>query len=218
MVDTTLVLPAHNEEESIPYIGIFPEEVQVLVVNNCSTNGTAAEASRRGFTILDEPNKGKGNALRSAFQRIETPKVIVSDADLTYPTELAVPLIREALNIYDAIFCYRKWKAKGSMSFLHRIGNELLTTWAILLEHPRQPRIMDVCTGLFGLRKEVLHNLNLKSREFTIDAEIICKVHNTRKYRIAWIPVTYDKRSYGESKLSIIDGFKIAGCITRSRL
>ena len=68
-----LVLPAWNEEESLP--GVLAEikaelpAVGVLVVNDCSSDGTSRIAHAAGVDVLDLPlNLGVGGAMRAGYR------------------------------------------------------------------------------------------------------------------------------------------------------
>ena len=68
----TLVIPAYNEEASLPLVlADLPEVGRVIVVNNASTDGTAAVAQRCGATLVDEPRRGYGSACLCGLAAIE---------------------------------------------------------------------------------------------------------------------------------------------------
>lgn len=68
-----VVIPAWNEVQALPSVlqevaEILPE-VDVLVVNDCSTDATSAVARASGATVLDLPiNLGVGGAMRAGFR------------------------------------------------------------------------------------------------------------------------------------------------------
>jgi glycosyltransferase involved in cell wall biosynthesis len=70
----TVVLPRLNEEESLPAVlAAIPVGYRALVVDNNSTDGTAAVAGRHGAAVVAEPRPGVVAAA--------TPIVAVIDAD-----------------------------------------------------------------------------------------------------------------------------------------
>ncbi len=63
LADVTVVIPAFNEDASLPLVlGDLPEVGRVIVVNNGSTDDTAAMAFARGATVVHEPTRGYGSA------------------------------------------------------------------------------------------------------------------------------------------------------------
>ncbi|MBT8223108.1 MAG: glycosyltransferase family 2 protein, partial [Eudoraea sp.] len=96
MKDIRVIIPAFNEENSISkVIEKLPELVsEVIVVNNNSTDQTAAVARKAGATVLTETRMGYGYAclkgLNYIAEQSKTPDIIVFiDGDYSdYPQEL----------------------------------------------------------------------------------------------------------------------------------
>jgi glycosyltransferase involved in cell wall biosynthesis len=96
---TSVVIPAHNEEQSIArVIGAIPRSLvsEIIVVDNGSTDSTARVAAGAGATVLSEPRRGYGHAclkgISSAKER--GAKVLVFlDGDFSdYPEEITLLL------------------------------------------------------------------------------------------------------------------------------
>jgi len=97
--EVAVVIPAFNEEASLPLVlRDLPEVGRVIVANNGSTDRTAEVAEAAGAVVVNEPCKGYGAAclagLRELTQRIETgesaPKIVAfADADYSdHPDQL----------------------------------------------------------------------------------------------------------------------------------
>ena len=91
----TVIIPCHNEAKSI--VGViknFPIKqlqrndfnLEILVIDNASTDNTAKLARIAGARVIVEPKKGKGNAMRAGFANIspDTDYVAMIDGDDTY--------------------------------------------------------------------------------------------------------------------------------------
>jgi dolichyl-phosphate beta-glucosyltransferase len=95
----TVVLPCYNEAERLPgtlqalltHLADAPGEVEVLVVDDGSTDATAtvAEAAaavdRRVRVLSYRPNRGKGFAVRTGMLAARGELVVFTDADGSYP-------------------------------------------------------------------------------------------------------------------------------------
>ena len=73
LADSLIIIPAYNEEPSLGTmlgeIRQFLPGVDVVVVNDCSLDRTAAVARRHGAAVLDLPcNLGVGGAMQAGFR------------------------------------------------------------------------------------------------------------------------------------------------------
>lgn len=90
-----VVIPAYNEEATIgPLLDRVLESIQtVIVVNDASTDRTAAMAARRPVILLNQPcNSGKGHALSTGFHyaiELGADYIITMDGDAQHdPADL----------------------------------------------------------------------------------------------------------------------------------
>lgn len=82
MPDVTVVLPCLNEAASLPgVLDAIPQGYRPLVVDNNSTDDTAAVARRHGAEVVAEPQPGYGSAVHAGVLAATTPIVAVLDAD-----------------------------------------------------------------------------------------------------------------------------------------
>jgi len=84
-MDATVLIPAYNEEARIGAVVKVALEVglAVLVVDDGSTDRTALNAEQAGARVLRLPkNCGKSQALAYGLAQIQTPYLLLLDADL----------------------------------------------------------------------------------------------------------------------------------------
>jgi glycosyltransferase involved in cell wall biosynthesis len=84
-MDTTVLIPAYDEEAHIQAVVATARDAgfPVLVVDDGSTDRTAQAAEAAGATVLRLPqNQGKSSALAHGLAQIQTPYVLMLDADL----------------------------------------------------------------------------------------------------------------------------------------
>ena len=202
----SVVMPAFNEkdtiEEIIRRVRAVPLRTQLVVVDDCSTDGTreilARLATEFGFTLLLQPrNMGKGAALRRGFDAVTGDLVVIQDADLEYSPEefpQLIELICEGRA--DVVYGSRFLGRHRVFLFTHYAGNRVLTLLTNILYNTM---LTDMETCYKVMRTEVLRSMTLHSNGFGIEPELTAKIFK-RGYRVYEVPITYDGRGYDEGK------------------
>ena len=219
----SVVIPVYNEKRSIfeviARVKALPFETEIIVVDDCSTDGTRGWLETvRGAPglklILKDQNEGKGAALRTGFAAATGHIVVVQDADLEYDPRDIETVIRpivagEADASYGSRYFYRR---SGDLSFFHRLVNRVLTTASNLFTGLRLTD-METCHKAF--RTDVIRNLPLKQNRFGFEPEVTAKLAR-RKHRVTETPSSYKPRGYAEGKkIGIRDAFNAVYCIAR---
>lgn len=223
-----VIIPAVDEEESIAkVIAEIPKQIsEIIVVNNGSKDNTALVAEKSGATVLNEPQKGYGNACLKGLSYLAnakvTPDIVVFlDGDYSdYPAEMT-KIINPILNDdVDFVVGARssELREKGAMTFPQRFGNWLATFLMKLLFNSTFSDL-----GPFrAIRYEALKSLKMQDKTYGWTVEMQLKVLKN-KIRYAEVPVHYKKR-IGVSKVSgtikgaIFAGFKILSWIFKYSL
>ena len=202
----SVVMPAYNERESIEEIIrrvlTVPLRLELIVVDDCSTDGTRelVQALQRelGFKLVLQPrNGGKGSALRAGFGQVAGDIVVIQDADLEYSPE-EYPALIELIcaGRADVVYGSRFLGRHRVFLFTHYMGNRLLTLLTNVLYNTI---LTDMETCFKVMRTEVLRSMTLKLDGFGIEPELTAKIFK-RGYRVYEIPITYDGRGYSEGK------------------
>jgi glycosyltransferase involved in cell wall biosynthesis len=220
----SVVLPALNEEDSIGKVidevpvkelELKGYQTEILVVDNGSTDKTAEVASARGAKVIEEQNRGKGNAVRTAFSIVDGDLVFMLDSDFTYPAGHISQMIDLLESGYDVVLGSRlKGRLeKGSIKPLNLVGNYLLAFMANVLYGTR---VSDLCTGFWGFKAEVIRSWNLDAIGFDLEANILVEVAK-RGYRIGEVPIQYRRRTTASKLVSIKAGYGIGRMLVRKR-
>ena len=146
-----VLIPAYNEAARLGRVvetALSAELGPVLVVDDGSTDATAAVAREAGAQVLRLPhNLGKGGAVFEGAKRLQTDVVVMIDADLTGLTEthlyaLAEPVLKGDVEMTRGIFVGGRWRTTTAQ----RIAPQLNGQRGVVRE-----RLLEV-TGLKGSR------------------------------------------------------------------
>jgi glycosyltransferase involved in cell wall biosynthesis len=202
----SVVMPVFNEkptiEEIIRRVAAVPLRIQLVVVDDCSTDGTRDVLARLqadvGFELLLQPrNMGKGAALRRGFEAVRGDLVVIQDADLEYsPEEFPGLIDLICQGRADVVYGSRFLGRHRVFLFTHYVGNRLLTLLTNVLYNTM---LSDMETCYKVMRTEVLRSMTLRSDGFGIEPELTAKIFK-RGYRVYEVPITYDGRGYEEGK------------------
>ncbi len=204
-----LFMPAHNEEASVGTCvqrtpaSVMGRPVQVLVVDDGSTDATAERARAAGAEVISLPeNRGLGAAVRvgltAAVER-GAAAVAFCDADGEYPPEeleaLVGPILAgEADYVAGSRFLGRIHHMRPD----RRLGNMVLTR---ALSMVARRRITDGQTGYraFSLQAaanaEIIHDYNY--------AQVLTLDLLAKGYRYAEVPISYRFRTTGKSFVNL---------------
>lgn len=210
----SFVIPALNEEgivgktiRSIPTEEIKEAgyEVEIIVVNNNSTDNTEQEAREAGATVFLEMNRGYGNAYKRGFKEATGDIFVMGDANGTYPLEQSLNFINYIVEDGSDFVIGSRFKGsieEGAMPALHQyIGNPMLTKMLNILFHADYS---DTHCGMRAFTREAYEKMDLKApgMEFAIEMVIEAAEKNLN---IKEVPISYRKRGGGEAKLSSFD-------------
>lgn len=208
-------MPALNEAAgivdaitSVPFSDFAARglEVEVLVVDNGSTDGTGELAQNAGARVVVEAERGYGFAYLRGFREAKGDIICTMDADCTYPASELPRMVDRLLNeglefISTDRFHYMY---NGVMPSINKVGNAILNLFSrALFGLP----FRDSQSGMWVFRSELLHRMCLKSCGMALSQEIKIEAAWRLKARCLEMPIHYGYRR-GQTKLRVWrDGF-----------
>lgn len=200
----SVVIPAMNEELAIGDVVRRVRETmdatglpyEVLVVDDGSTDRTAAEAARAGARVLRHPtNAGYGAALHTGITAAQHRHVVITDADGTYPTDRLPDLIAWCDRFDMVVGARTGSEYRGSL--LKWCGRLILGK---LCEFVTGTRIPDVNSGLRVFRRDAALRFSdtlCRGMSFTTTITLAMLSNG---YFVKYVPIDYHKR-VGRSKV-----------------
>jgi glycosyltransferase involved in cell wall biosynthesis len=209
-----VIIPALNEAGNIkPLVAevgqIIP--VDIIVVDNGSTDATAQEAEEAGVTVVREPRRGYGYACAAGVAAARNADVLVFlDGDHSFlPAELPALLAPILAGKADLVLGsrLRGHIAPGAMPLQQRFGNWLA---ARLMSYLYGLDITDL--GPYrAVRRSLLATLDMREMTYGWPTEMVVKVAR-RGSRLVEVPVSFHPRQSGRSKVSgTLRGTLLAG-------
>jgi Glycosyl transferase family 2 len=211
----SVVIPCLNEAESVGECVRHAKRAldgsglsgEVVVVDNGSSDGSAAIAAEAGARVIREPRRGYGSAYAAGFGEARGRFIVMADADMSY--DLAdIPRFVGQLEDGADLVMGSRLKGRihdGAMPWLHRrVGNPLLTGALNLFFGTR---ISDAHCGMRAFRRDLLPRLDLQATGMELASEQLIR-SSKLGLEVREIPIAYMPR-IGRSKLSPLpDGWR----------
>jgi len=226
----SIVIPAYNEERRLPgslarldgYVAGLDREVEVIVVENGSTDGTAAvveEARRRMpyLRLLRVTTSGKGWAVRAGMLAATGDHLMFCDADFSMPVEeigkfialldAGVPVVIASREVASA----RRHDEPSRRHVMGRVFNRLVQILVV-------GGIDDTQCGFKAFQRPVARDLfgHQRLRGWAFDVEILYLARR-RGYRVQQLAIDwyYD----GDSRVrGLVDSLSMGAELLRIRL
>jgi glycosyltransferase involved in cell wall biosynthesis len=213
--DISIVLPCLNEEEAIggcidtiqAIISAQKLNAEIVVVDNASTDRSAAIAREHGARVVSQPTRGYGNAYLKGFAEAQGEYIVMADADNTYDFNEITSFIQPLREGYDLVMGNRfaGRMAKGAMTWSHRyIGNPILSGMLNFFFHTG---IRDAHCGMRAFTKTAYQRMRLRTGGMEFASEMVINASKAG-LKITERPIAYHPR-IGDSKLHTLrDGWR----------
>ncbi|MEP6709090.1 MAG: glycosyltransferase family 2 protein [Verrucomicrobiota bacterium] len=212
----SVIIPALNEEAPIAAVAReclttgLPDEV--IVVDNGSTDRTAARARAAGARVVVEPTPGYGRACAAGIRALpaKCSIVVFLDGDGSDCPELMERLVRPiADGTHDFVIGSRTrgQREPGSMN-VQQIFAGRLAGWLLSILYG--VKYTDMCP-FRAIRRDALEKLSMREETYGWNLEMQMKAARAR-LRILEVPVNHRRRTGGQSKVSgTLRGTFVAG-------
>lgn len=193
-----IVLPCLDESEALPAVlARLPKGWPVLVVDNGSTDDTAAVARAHGARVVVEPRRGYGAAVHTGLTSTREEIVAFLDGDGSLDPD-ALPGMAETVlaGRADMAVGRRIPDTAGVWPWHARVANSVI---AGMLRGRGVP-VHDIAP-IRVARRQALIDLQIEDRAFGYPLELLLKA-GAAGWTIDERPVAYSRRAGGRSKVS----------------
>ena len=204
-IKLSVVLPAKNEAAAIgqtvsTIVGRYPG-AEVLVVNDGSSDATAAIAEQAGARVIDHPySKGNGAAIKTGARAAQGDVIVFMDADGQHDPA-GIPVLADTVvqgGADVAIGSRFRGQLKYRVPWVKRAGMALFG-WTVSRITGRQ--VTDPTSGFQALNADALRFFAADNYPVDYpDADTLLILHYAG-FRVVEAPMTVRERLVGDSKL-----------------
>ncbi|MFF3327146.1 glycosyltransferase family 2 protein [Streptomyces sp. NPDC002889] len=216
----SVVIPAMNEAENLPYVfKSLPEWIhEVVLVDGSSTDDTVRVARELwpDVKVVQQLGKGKGDALISGFAACTGDIIVMVDADGSADGSEIVSYVSALVSGADFAKGSRFANGGGTddMTPLRRLGNRVLCA---VVNAKFGARYTDLCYGYNAFWRHCLDDITLDCTGFEIETLMNIRVVKAG-LRVQEVPSHEFLRIHGASNLRAVrDGLRVLKVILREK-
>ncbi|HJN68694.1 MAG: glycosyltransferase family 2 protein [Candidatus Neomarinimicrobiota bacterium] len=205
----SVIIPIYNEAATcsllIEKVKLIPIQKQIIVVDDCSTDGSGGILKGIGDIelIRHQVNRGKGSAVQTALTHLKGDFVVLQDGDLEYNPADYEKMLNQLENDSADVVYGSRWLGKTSSLSYHTVGNRFITWFS---NRVTGAALTDMTSCYKMMPTEIFRSLDICSAGFGLEAEITAKVFK-KKLRVIEVPISYERRTKSEGKkLRLTDG------------
>ncbi len=195
-----LIIPCRDEGPALgALLPRVPESFTVIVVDNGSSDDTAAVAEQLGARVIPESVPGYGAAIHAGLLAATNDYVAFMDGDGSFdPTALMPMLTQVQAGEADMALGRRRPSRRGVWPWHARVGNAVILAW---LRRRIGMTVHDIAP-IRVCRRQALLDLDVQDRRFGYPVELLQKA-TIAGWRLVESDVAYGPRAEGtKSKVS----------------
>ncbi len=225
-ISVSIIVPTYCEAENLPPLITQVADAfnargwlwEIIVVDDNSPDATAAvlPALAKNYPqvrfLIRKEDRGLSSAVLAGFALARFEYLVVMDADLSHPPEMAPALVDPLLD-NRADFVIGSRNVAGGRTESWGMFRWLNSAVATALSRPFVGQIRDSMAGFFALRRQLLADCDtLNPIGYKIGLELIVK---GRVRRIVEVPIVFRNRTRGKSKLTLAEQFRYLEHLSR---
>jgi glycosyltransferase involved in cell wall biosynthesis len=210
----SIIIPVYNEAGNIGNVvsvikALYPV-YEVIVINDGSTDNTAAEAQSAGAEVFSHPyNIGNGAAIKSGIRVATGDILVLMDGDGQHNPENISELLK-FLPEYDMVVGARSTTCQASIG--RALGNIIFNRFA---SYVAKFPIKDLTSGFRAVKSNVARNfLYLLPNTYSYPTTITLGVLRTGM-SVKYVPIHIQQRKTGKSNVRPVDAVRFFIIITR---
>ena len=187
----SIILPCYNEEAIlsatldtvINYLEIRDHKYrwEILIINDGSKDKTGIIADEYAdrkpeIRVIHHPvNLNLGRALQTGFRHAKGESIVVLDVDLSYSVDLVEQLVDKLIETYSDIVIASPYMPGGKTTAIP-FGRRIMSSWVNKFMRLASQDKYYTYTGMVrAYRSSYIKNLNLKTKDYEINPEIMYK-------------------------------------------
>jgi dolichol-phosphate mannosyltransferase len=227
-IDVSIIVPALNEAANLPELlrrinaAMSGARYEVMVIDDNSTDGTPAVCAELGqryplsLHVRASAHDGLSGAVLHGMSLARGRLLVVMDADLQHPPE-CIPDLLGPLTMgpepLPGFVLGSRYVSGGTTAEKWGLARRFNSRVATLLARPFAGRTHDPMSGFFAMRRETYATGRyLTPLGYKVGLELMCKC---RVGSVREVPIHFDLRAHGQSKLTIKEQFRYLEHLSR---
>ena len=222
-MEVAIIIPTLQEAENIEALITQIEQTglpfaEIVFVDDGSTDGTREQirafGEKRRVRLVERegPDRGLAGAIVAGAESTAASLLVVMDADLSHPPRQIGALLRPILmNEADLVIGSRY--VRGGATPGWPVWRRVISRAASGLAYPLTG-VRDSMCGFFAIRRDCLLRFAKTAVGFKIVFEVI--VRGRKTLRVREVPIVFQNRERGRSKMSLMEAVRFALRWTRA--